>query len=102
MLTSAKELIPLQSRFARYANIFRIDKQAREDDLPVTVTFDDHVRLVEEVVAFLSSHEQEALERTGKRNTNGPDLAIPRATRQSFVIALESLTSLANTMTEIG
>ncbi|XP_067029786.1 uncharacterized protein [Acropora muricata] len=76
------------------------NKQAREDDLPGT--FDDHVRLVEEVVAFLSSHEQEALERTGKRNTNGPDLAIPRATRQSFVIALESLTSLANTMTEIG
>ncbi|XP_044168345.1 uncharacterized protein LOC122952543 [Acropora millepora] len=100
MLTSAKGLISLQSRFARYANVFRIDKQAREDDLPVT--FDDHVRLVEEVVAFLSNHEQEALERTGKRNTNGPDLAIPRATRQSFVIALESLTSLANTMTEIG
>ena len=64
MLTSAKEHIPLQSRFARYANIFRIDKQAREDDLPVT--FDDHVRLVKEVVAFLSSHEQKALERTGK------------------------------------
>ena len=100
MLTSAKGLIPLQSRFARYANVFRIDKQAREDDLPAT--FDDHVRLVEEVVAFLSSHEQEALERTGKRNTNGPDLAIPRATRQSFVIALKALTSLANTMTEIG
>ena len=34
-------------------------------------------------------------------NTNGPDLAIPRATRQSFVIGLESLTSLGNTMTEI-
>ena len=66
------------------------------------VTFDDHVRLVEEVVSFLSSHEQEALERTEKRNTNGPDLAIPRSTRQSFVIGLESLTSLANTMTEIG
>lgn len=79
MLTSAKGLIPFQSRFARYANVFRIDKQAKEDDLPVT--FDDHVKLVEEVVAFLSSHEQEALERTGKRNTNGPHLAIPRATR---------------------
>ena len=62
MLTSAKGLIPLQSRVARYANVFRIDKQAREDDLPVT--FDDHVRLVQEVVPFLSSHEQEALERT--------------------------------------
>ena len=33
MLTSAKGLIPLQSRFARYANVFRIDKQAREDDV---------------------------------------------------------------------
>ncbi|KAJ7377699.1 hypothetical protein OS493_027261 [Desmophyllum pertusum] len=29
-------------------------------------------------------HEQEALERTGKRNTNGPDMTIPRTTRQSF------------------
>ena len=35
-------------------------------------------------------------------NANGPDLAIPRATIQSFVIALESLTSLANTMKKIG
>ena len=70
MLTSAKGLIPLQSRFALYANVFRIYKQAREDDLPVT--FDDHVRLVEEVVAFLSSHEQEALERTGGQEYKWP------------------------------
>ncbi|CAH3132554.1 unnamed protein product [Porites lobata] len=38
----------------------------------------------------------------GKRNTNGPDMTIPRCTRQSFLIVLESLTSLTNTLTEIG
>ena len=52
--------------------------------------------------AFLNRHEHNALERTGKRNTNDPDLTVPRATRQSFLIVLESLTSLANTLTEIG
>ena len=51
---------------------------------------------------FLNRHEHKALERTGKRNTNDLDLTIPRATRQSFLIVLESLTSLTNTMTEIG
>ena len=57
---------------------------------------------VEELVAFLSNYEQEALERTGKRNTNGPNMTIARCTRQSFLIVLESLTSLTNTLTEIG
>lgn len=44
------------------------------------------------------------MERTRKRNTNGSDMTIhvPRAARQYFAIALESLTSLANTLTEIG
>lgn len=65
------------------------------------VSFDDHVKHVEQVVGFLSNHEQEAMERTEKRNTNGPDMTIPRTTRRSFVIALESLTRLANTLTEI-
>ncbi|CAH3175052.1 unnamed protein product [Porites lobata] len=100
MLTSAKGLIPLQSKMAQYANVFRLDKKAKEEDLPRT--FEDHVKSVEELVAFLSNHEQEALERTGKRNTNGPDMTIPRCTRQSFLIVLESLTSLTNTLTEIG
>ncbi|CAH3182784.1 unnamed protein product [Porites lobata] len=84
MLTSAKGLIPLQSKMAQYANVFRLDKKAKEEDLPRT--FEDHVKSVEELVAFLSNHEQEALERTGKRNTN----------------VLESLTSLTNTLAEIG
>ena len=83
MLTSAKGLIPLQSKMAQYANVFRLDKKAKEEDLPRT--FEDHVKCVEELVAFLSNHEQEALERTGKRNTNGPDMTIPRCTRQSFL-----------------
>ena len=52
--------------------------------------------------AFLTRHEHKALERTGKQNPNDPDLTIPRATRQSFLIVLESLTSPANTLTEIG
>ena len=84
---------------AQYANVFRLDKKAKEEDLPRT--FEEHVKCVEELVAFLSNHEQEALERTGKRNTNGPDMTIPGCTRQSFLIVLESLTSLTSTLTEI-
>ena len=70
-LTSAKRLIPLQSKMAQYANVFRLDKK----DIPRT--FEDHVKSVEELIAFLSNHEQEALERMGQRNTNGPDITIP-------------------------
>ena len=76
--------------------MFRLDKKAKEEDL--LRTFEDHVKCVEELVAFLSNHEQEDLERTGERNTNGLDMTIPRCTRQSF---LESLISLTNTLTEI-
>ena len=83
ILTSAKGLIPLQSKTAQYANVFRLDNKANEEDLPRT--FEDHVKSVEELVAFLSNHEQEALERTGKRNTNGSDMTIPRCTRKSFI-----------------
>ena len=50
----------------------------------------------------ISNHEQEALKRTGKRNTNGPNMAIHTCTKQSFLIVLESLTSFTNTLTEIG
>ena len=60
------------------------------------------MKSVEELVVFLSNHEQEALERTGKRRTNGPDMTIPRCTRQSILLVLESLTSITNTLTEIG
>ena len=59
MLTSAKGLIPLQSKMTQYANVFRLDKKAKEEDLPRT--FEDHVTCVEVLVAFLSNHEQEAL-----------------------------------------
>ena len=65
MLTSAKGLIPM----AQYANVFGLNKKAKEEDLPRT--FED-VKSVEELVEFLSNHEQEALERTGKRNTTVP------------------------------
>ena len=99
-LTSAKGLIPLPSKIAQYTNLFRLYKKAKEEDLPHT--FENHVKSVEELVAYLSNHEQEALERTGERNTNVPDIAIPRCTRQSFLIVLESLTSFTNTLTEIG
>ncbi|KAJ7377706.1 hypothetical protein OS493_027268 [Desmophyllum pertusum] len=88
------------SVMAGYANIFRLDKKAKEDHLPVT--FDDNMKHVQEVVACFSSHEQEALEKTGKRNTNGPDMTIPWTTRQSFQIVLDSPTNLVNTLTEIG
>ena len=37
MLTSAKGLIPLQSKMAQYANVFRLDKKAKEEDLPHTI-----------------------------------------------------------------
>ena len=99
MLTSAKGLIPLQSKMAQYANAFRLKKKAKGEDLPRT--FED-MKSVEELVAFLSNHEQEALERTGKRNTNGPNMAIHTCTKQSFLIVLEWLTSRTNTLTEIG
>ena len=55
MLTSAKGLIPLQSKMAQYANVFRLDKKAKEEDLPRT--FEGHVKSVEELVTFLSNHE---------------------------------------------
>lgn len=100
MLTSAKGLIPLQSKMTQYANVFRLDKKAKEEDLPRT--FEDHVKSEEELFAFLSNHEHEALERTDKWKTNGPDMTIPRCTRQSFLIVLESLISLNSTLTEIG
>jgi len=45
---------------AQYANLFRLNKKANEEDLPRT--FEDRVKHVEELVAFLSNHEQEALE----------------------------------------
>ena len=60
------------------------------------------MKSVEELVAFLSNRELEALERTGKRNANRPNMTIPRCTRQSFLVVLESLTSLTNTLTQIG
>ena len=85
---------------AQYAKVFRLDKKAKEEDLPRT--FEDHVKSVEELVAFLSNHEPEALERMGKRKTNGPNMTMPRCTRQSFLIVLESLTSFTNTLMEIG
>jgi len=85
---------------AQYANLFRLDEKANKEDLPRT--FEDHVKHFKELVAFLSNHEQEALERMGKRNTSGPDMTIPRCTRQSFLIVLELLTSLTSTLTEIG
>ena len=100
MLTSAKGLIPLQRKMAPYVNVFRLNKKAKEEGLPRT--FEGHMKSLEELLAFLSNYEQEALERTGKRNINGPDMTIPRCTRQPFLIVLESLTSLTNTLTEIG
>ena len=63
MSTLAKRLIPLQNKMAQDANVFRrLDKKAKEEDLPRT--FEDHVKSVEELVAFLSNHGQGALERT--------------------------------------
>ena len=70
-------------------------RKAKEEALPRT--FEDHVKCVEELVAFLSNHEQEALE----RNTNGPNMNIPRYTRQSFLMVLESVTILTNTLMEM-
>ena len=100
MLTSPKGLIPLQSNTAQYANVFRLDKKAKEEELPRTVEY--HVKSVEELVAFLSNHEQEALESMSKRKTNGPNMTMPRCNRQSFLIVLESLTSFTNTLMGIG
>ena len=57
---------------------------------------------MQEVNDFFSELEQKAFERTGKPNTNGPDMTVARCTRQSFQIVLDSLTCLSNTLTEIG
>ena len=92
ILTSAKKLLPLQKEMAKYANVFRLDK----------VTFDKHLKHVQEVNFLFSEQEQQAFERTGKLNTNGPDMTVARCTHQSFQIVLDSLTSLSNTLTEIG
>ena len=73
---------PSEKKLAQFANVFRIDAKAKKEDLPGT--FEGHVKHVEEVVTFLNHHEYKALESRGKRNTNGPNLTIPRATRQSF------------------
>ena len=100
MVPSAKKLVSLQQEMAKYANVFRINKEASEHDLPVT--FDDHLKHVQEVNAFFSEQEELTFERTGKRNTNGPDMTVARCTRQSFRIVLDSLTSLSNTLSEIG
>ena len=72
------------------ANVFKLDKKAKEEDLPRT--FEDHVKSVEELFAFLSNYEQGALESSGKRNTNGMtmtnDMTIPRCNQQSVLIVL--------------
>ena len=94
LITSATGLVPLQREIAKYANMFRLDKNAKQDD--------DHLKNIQEVVAFFSGQEEEAKIRTGKLNTNGPDMTVLTTTRQSFVIAPDSLTTLANTLTEIG
>ena len=98
IITSAKGLLPLQRVMGNYANVFKLDKKANLSD----TRFLDKLKHVEDVVAFFASHEEYAFKRTGKRNTNGPDMTISRTTRQSFVIALESLASLVNTIREIG
>ncbi|XP_032226091.2 uncharacterized protein LOC116609369 [Nematostella vectensis] len=100
MVTSAVGLVPLQQNMSMYANVFRLDKKCEKENFPER--FDEHKRQIEHLVAFLLDHEEKAKERTGKLSTNGPDMTIPRCTRQSFQIALDSLTSLANTLTEIG
>ncbi|XP_048578209.1 uncharacterized protein LOC125559931 [Nematostella vectensis] len=95
MVTSAVGLVHLQQNMSMYANVFRLDKKCEKENFPER--FDEHKRQIEHLVAFLLDHEEKA-----KESTNGPDMTIPRCTRQSFQIALDSLTSLANTLTEIG
>ena len=72
-----------------YANVYKLDKKANLSDTP---RFLDKMKHVEDDVAFLARHEKHAFERTGKRNTNGPDIRISWTTRQSLVIAPEPLT----------
>lgn len=100
MLASAKKLVPLQKEMAKYANVFKLDREASSKDLPTT--FDEHLKHVQEVNYFFSEQEQQAFERTGKLNTNGPDMTVARCTRQSFQIVLDSLTCFSNTLTEVG
>ena len=97
IITSATGLIPLQRAMANYANIFKLDKKENS-----RLTFAESLKCFEGVVSFFQQHEEYAFDRTGKRNTNGPDMTISRTTRQFFVIALESITNVVNTFSEIG
>ena len=76
---------------AKYANIFKLDKKENS-----RLTFAESSKCFEEVVSFLQQHEEYAFDRTAKRNTSGPDMTISRTTRQSLVIALESITNVVN------
>lgn len=100
MITVAKGLIPLQWVMGNYANVFKLDKKASCDTQ--SLTFTESFKCIEDVVSFFQQQEEYAFKRTGKRNTNGPGMTISRTTRQPFVIALESLTNVVNTLTEIG
>ena len=82
---------------ANYANICKLDKKENS-----RLTFAESLKCFKEVVSFFQQHEEYAFGRTGKGNTNGSDMTISRTTRQSFVIALESITNVVNTFSEIG
>ena len=69
LVTSAVRPIPLQQEMAKYANLFRLAKKAKQEELPIT--YNDHLRIVQDVVAFFANLEDEARVRTGKVNTNG-------------------------------
>ena len=73
---------------AKYANLFKLDREASSKDLPTT--FDEHLKHVYEVNYFFSEQEQQAF------------MTVARCIRQSFQIVLDSLTCPSNTLTEIG
>ena len=99
MLTSPKALIRLQKVMRNYAKVFDIDKKNDDDRQH---TFQENLQRIYDVVMFFNDHEEQAFARTGKRNTNGPDMTVSRRTRQSFTIVLESVTNVSNVLTEVG
>ena len=77
MIRSARGLIPYQCVTENYTNVFKLDKKMSHSK---TLIFSEYLKCVEDIVSFFQQHEECAFNRTGKRNTNGPNMTISRTT----------------------
>ena len=82
LITSGKPLQELANVFHRYAEVFSLHHN--EGDAETSPTFEEGLKVVDNVVEFLLSWEESNYERTGRRATQGPDQILPHITRRSF------------------